>query len=176
MVRQPFAISALFCLSASTAMAAPPDTSACDAYSGAAKGVCTAYLANECDTEESGGSISCVTLGARFTELTGEPPPGSVVAVCPCDYSAVFADTFGGCLYYLDDSHSPESFNYFTEPGPDQLNAYSAFDGSVSTCGIGEGFGDHSNPVEITFQEFQACYADLAAEAYSHTSQCHLNL
>lgn len=83
-------LAAAFLVLAIPALASTPDgqtpsqETVCDAQSGAAYGLCTAYCeAMDCDSPAPHASATaCSRVGSKFTQFTGTPVPCDVS--CPC--------------------------------------------------------------------------------------------
>lgn len=85
----------LVCTGAGVALAQTPDP--CGDETGAAYGLCNAYVAAECQTDTpSASDVACSRIADKFLQITGRDLP-SKFATCPCAVpGSLFAQVLSG--------------------------------------------------------------------------------
>ena len=94
----------LLCTGAGAALASTPDgqtpaeETVCDDETGAAYGLCNAYVSMDCHTNNpSASEIACSKVAAKFQQITGRDLPCEVPTVtCPCN------DLAAGTLFFVE--------------------------------------------------------------------------
>jgi len=157
---------ALLLLCAGAALAQTPDP--CGNETGAAYGLCNAYVSAECQTATPKASdVACSRIAAKFKQITGRDLASKFA--CPCVGIAGFDNilaNFNVC--------SDEGDRFFVSIGPfsPQLTdaAFANFEANI--CGYSASQPPSSETLSITTEQASACVDLLRATAANRSLTC----
>jgi hypothetical protein len=149
------------------ALAQTPDP--CGNETGAAYGLCNAYVAAECQTATpSASEVACSRIAAKFKQITGRDLASKFVN-CPCVGTAGFDNVLANFGYCIDEgdrffaSIAPPS----TEPND---GAFANFEANF--CGYSSSQPPSSEILSITQEQATACVDLLRATAADRGVTC----
>lgn len=154
---------ALLLICAAAALAQPPGQGPCDAETGAASGLCNAYLAMECPTPNpSASAIACSKVAAKFKQITGRDLPS-----CPCVGIAGFNNILANLNTCIDEGDRVNVSTGFLPDLPDLASA----NAENSTCGYGIFNPPSDESLSITLEQSLMClYVIRTAAADRHVT------
>jgi hypothetical protein len=157
---------ALLLTSTGAALAQIPDP--CGDETGAAYGLCNAYVSAECQTATPRASdVACSRIAAKFKQITGRDLVSKFA--CPCAGIAGFDNALANFGYCIDDgdrfivSIAPLS----TEPTD---GAFANFENNI--CGYSASNPPSSETLSITQEQAMACVNLLRATAANRRVTC----
>ncbi|MEE8574977.1 MAG: hypothetical protein V3T30_06145 [Thermodesulfobacteriota bacterium] len=162
-----FVVAAFFSVATvGSAEAAPKngEDTVCSGLNGAAKGLCTAALANGCDDPDTRGK-SCGRLESNYTKITGDEPVWLAVT-CPCGD----ADSFSATLSALPTLSCVDlAGSFISVSSPRASNAVFAHYAGVT----GQGCGSNGRVTSYTTdKEAGACVEEIQEAASTLSLTC----
>jgi hypothetical protein len=158
---------ALLLLCTGAALAQTPDP--CGNETGAAYGLCNAYVAAECQTATPKASdVACSKIAAKFKQITGRDLPSKFVN-CPCVGIAGFDNVLANFGYCSDEG---DRFFVSIEPLSTEPNdvAFANFESNM--CGYSASEPPSSEILSITQEQATACVDLLRATAANRGVTC----
>jgi len=156
----------LLLLYAGAALAQIPDP--CGNETGAAYGLCNAYVAAECQTATPKASdVACSRIAAKFKQITGRDLVSKFA--CPCAGIAGFDNALANFGYCLD-----EGDRFFVSIAPLSTEttdgAFANFEANI--CGYSASEPPSSETLSITQEQATACVDLLRATAANRRVTC----
>jgi len=157
---------ALLLLCAGAALAQTPDP--CGNETGAAYGLCNAYVAAECQAATPRASdVACSRIAAKFKQITGRDLVSKFA--CPCAGIAGFDNIVANFGYCLD-----EGDRFFASIAPLSTEttdgAFANFEANF--CGYSASQPPSSETLSITQEQAKACVNLLRATAANRRVTC----
>ena len=158
---------ALLLLCTGAAVAQTPDP--CGDETGAAYGLCNAYVAVECHTDTpSGSDVACSRIANKFLQITGRDLASKFVT-CPCaSVEGDFARVLAGEIPIQSCEQSENGIATFSDD-PEDFDAFSANFNGQWFCGIVDG---EEQALTISPEQGQYCAQLLEQEANSQGVTC----
>jgi hypothetical protein len=149
------------------ALAQTPDP--CGNETGAAYGLCNAYVAAECQTTTpSASEVACSRIAAKFLQITGRDLASKFVN-CPCVGIAGFDNIVANFGYCSDEG---DRFFVSIDPFSQELTDTAFANFEDNTCGYSASEPPSSEILSITQEQATACVDLLRATAADRGVTC----